>query len=230
MPVYLYLTHAQKLGIQTSATLDSKGWHVEHRPLIQTYLRATAIPTAPQYILSSATAIKSLIGKNLPAEASYYTIGQRTLEWAQEMLPQLAGRLHAPEFNEHETFSLLSLVRSLPQLSTIWLGSAQGLLRHQTLWQQQPWIKPVVTHWVWPNIDFAQTKDWSQPAHITCHCQNAALALTQMPISPLSHIWLSSARLQRFFPKTWRLHVITTDWLQDIAQFEEKVAHHRTEL
>lgn len=230
MPIYLYLTHAQKLGTKTSAALNKKGWHFEHRSLIQTCLRDTPLPTAPQYILSSATAIKSLIDKALPKDARYYTIGLRTLEWAEEMLPQLSGSLYAPTLNSHEPFSLLSLVRLLPQTPTIWLGSAQGLLRHQELWQEKVWIKPVVTHWVWPNLPIAQQQDWSQPAHITCHCQNAALALAQLPISPSSHIWLSSERLRRFLPGAWNVHSINTDWFNDIANFEKQITPSRTEL
>lgn len=229
MPICVYLTHAQKLGTKTLQTLEIQGWHVEHRPLIKTLLRTTEIPAAPQYILSSATAIKSLIGKSMPADARYYAIGQRTLEWAKEMLPELDEVLYAPEQNNNEPFSLLSLVRKLPLMPTIWLGSAQGVLRHHALWRDRPWIEPIVTHWVWPNLITATQQNWTQPAHITCHCQNAALTLAQLPISTSSHIWLSSDRLQRFFPKSWNVHLIRTDWLEDIANFE-KITPSRTEL
>lgn len=218
MPLRLYLTHSQKLGSTTIANLRRTGWLWEHRPLMRTYQRTAPLPGAKQYILSSASAIKFLQGQTLP-EARYWAIGPRTAEWAQELLQLGSHPISAPPKGP---FSLRALVSQLPVQQTIWLGSAQGLLRHQKLWEECPWITPVITHWGWPNISQASQWDWSEPAHITCHCQNAATCLSQLVLHPQSLLWLSSPRLKRFIPTGFHTRIIQEDWLTEIADFSSQ--------
>lgn len=219
MPVQLYLTHAQKIGKKTQEILAQKGWSWAHRPLIQTQIRAVDLPLAPQYILSSATAIHFLQHHKLCSKARYLTIGQRTLEWAYELLPQgIHASLAAAEPSENG-YSLPSLVAQLPEKKTIWLGSAQGLLRHQNLFDSHRWITPLITHWTWPSLSQGLKLCWATPAHITCHCQNAALVLSQLSLPQTSVIWLSSPRLIRFFDNTRTIKVISQDWVSDIEKY-----------
>lgn len=207
------MTHAQQLSPSSLAQIDALGFKYEHRPLIMTQYRKFALPRSAQYILSSASAIRSLIGKDL-READYWVIGPRTAQWAEQLLPHIAPWVRVPSSGP---YSLKHVVNTLPDVRTTWLGSAQGLWRHQELWLQCPWLIPVVSHWQWSNINQARHWDWSIPAEITCHCQNAAITLSQLPVDPRSRIWLSSPRLRRYFPEHAQCHIISSDWLTQIA-------------
>jgi hypothetical protein len=209
---------------QMQQTLDSTDWLWQHRPLTATKMREASLPVAPQYILSSATAIKFLRSQFLSTSARYFAIGKRTAQWAIEMIPAIEPLLEYPRTTS--SFSLLNLVKHLPVKPTIWLGSAQGFLRHTPLWHQNSWITPFITHWVWPDFSGAKKMCWAEPAEITCHCQAAAIVLQQIDLHPCSTIWLSSERLKHFFKPSINIKIFEHDWFDEILEQQRELLYY----